>query len=265
MSKEKLLKLLLEGKSTREIAEILNVGRSTVGYWINKYELNEYMIHHARKKAYRFEKIDDRCKAYALGFIIADSHISNNKDVEVSVEKSDKEIIDFISKVLQSEILVDNTLNKEKRRFPRVRTVRRIKDITKFTGGKLKNERHYPKVKNELERYMLQGFFDADGCMTWGTRKDRNRLWCKINFTSQLKLLEGVQQMLYKQLGISSSIRPKKGADCYIIEFSNKDDILKFINYIYPKDTDFIVLQRKYLKANALRLELEEFGETTNK
>ena len=129
----------------------------------------------------------------------------------------------------------------------------------------MKEERHYPKVKNEFERYLLQGFFEADGCITWGKRKDRNRIWHKVSFTSQLKLLEGVQQMLYKNIGISSVIRPKKNEGCYVIEFSNKEDVLKFINYIYPKDTDFIILQRKYLKANALRLELEEFGGNTNK
>ena len=71
--------------------------------------------------------------------------------------------------------------------------------------------------------------------------------------------------MLYNNIGISSTIRPKSNEDCYIIEFSNKEDVLKFINYIYPKDDDFIILQRKYLKANVLRLELEEFGGSTKK
>ena len=265
MSKDELLKLLLEGKSTREISEILNCGKTTVSYWINKYELNEFMKHHPRKNAYNFEKIDNRQKAYTLGFILADANIDKKNKVEISVEKNDMEVIEFISNVIQSEINVDNTFNKEKRRFPRVRTSRAIKDILKFSGGRLKEERHYPKVKNEFERYLLQGFFEADGCITWGRRKDRNRIWQKISFTSQLKLLEGVQQMLYKNLGISSVIRPKKNEKCYVIEFANKEDVLKFINYIYPKDTDFIILQRKYLKANALRLELEEFGGNTNK
>ena len=112
---------------------------------------------------------------------------------------------------------------------------------------------------------MLLGFFDADGSISYGIRKDRNRFWQQVRFTSQLKLLEGIQQMLYKNIGISSIIRPKKGEDCYVISFGSKEDVLKFINYIYPKDDDFIILQRKYLKANAVRLELEEFGGNTKK
>lgn len=265
MSRDELLKLLLEGKSTREIAKELNVGKSTVGYWINKYNLNEYLKYKKHESNYNFNKIDSKEKAYALGFIIADSDITPKNIVEISVEKRDVEILNFISNVIQSNISIDNTFNKEKRRFPRARTSRKINDILKFTGGRLKKERHYPRVRKDLERYLLLGFFEADGCITWGKRKDRDRLWHKVAFTSQLHLLEGIQQMLYNNIGISSTIRPKSNEDCYIIEFSNKEDVLKFINYIYPKDDEFIILQRKYLKANALRLELEEFGGNTKK
>ena len=265
MSRDELLKLLLEGKSTRKIAEELNVGKSTVGYWINKYNLNEYLKYKKHENNYSFNKIDSKEKAYTLGFILADSNITPKNIVEISVEKRDAEILNFISNVIQSNISIDNTFNKEKRRFPRARTSRKINDILKFTGGRLKKERHYPRVRKDLERYLLLGFFEADGCITWGIRKDRNRLWHKVTFTSQLHLLEGIQKMLYNNIGISSIIRPKSNEDCYIIEFSNKEDILKFINYIYPKDDSFIILQRKYLKANALRLELEEFGGNTNK
>ena len=37
MSRDELLKLLLEGKSTRTIAKELGIGKSTVSYWIKKY------------------------------------------------------------------------------------------------------------------------------------------------------------------------------------------------------------------------------------
>ena len=74
-----------------------------------------------------------------------------------------------------------------------------------------------------------------------------------------VKILTGVQQFLLKKLSISTIVRPKKNENCYVIEFANKKDVIKFLDYIYSDN--FIVLQRKYLKANALRLELEENGE----
>ena len=83
-------------------------------------------------------------------------------------------------------------------------------------------------------------------------------------FTSSYSLLYGVQQHLLK-IGITTTLRPKSNENCFVLEFSNKVDVLKFLDYIYPKNSEFIVLQRKYLKNRALRLELEENGEGPEK
>lgn len=211
---------------------------------------------------YTFNKIDSPSKAYILGFILADSSIDNKNNVEISVALNDKEVVDYISNVIGSNVNVSNKMNKKKRIFPKARTVKRIKDITKFTGGYKKTERHYPRIKKELEPYLLLGFFDGDGCISYGYRKDRKRLWHKISFTSSYSLLQGVQQYLFK-LGITTKLKPKSKSNCYVLEFANKKDILKFLDYIYMDN--FVVLRRKYLKNCALRLELEEIGETTRK
>ena len=109
---------------------------------------------------------------------------------------------------------------------------------------------------------MIRGIFDADGCITWGYRKDRNRIWHKVSFTSSLGILTSVQKVLYK-IGISTIVRPKANEDCYVLEFTNKKDILKFYNYLYADDS-FIPLKRKFDNYNALRLELGELSENTN-
>ena len=66
--------------------------------------------------------------------------------------------------------------------------------------------------------------------------------------------------MLAKNLGISSSIRPKGKEKCFTLSICSRDDVLNFLSFIYPNDS-FIILKRKYLKYCALRLELEENGE----
>lgn len=249
----------IHGYSNRELEEIFHLGKSTISYHQKKYGLDK-LTKYRKKPVFSFDKIDTPEKAYALGFILADGAIDLKNNVEIAIALQDKEVLDYISNIINSSVFVDNTYNKKQRRFPRARTNKRIKDITKFTGGRAKNERHYPRVRRDLERYLLLGFFDADGCITWGRRKDRNRIWHKVSFTSSYSLLYGVQQHLLR-LGITTTLRAKSNEDCYVLEFANRNDIIRFMNYIYPENDRQIILQRKYLKYSALRLELEENGE----
>lgn len=260
MDKNFLEECLNKGMSTRDIEKICNKKRSTISYWIKKYNLID-CSHYQKYDNYKFEKIDTKEKAYILGFILADASITNT-NTEVSVAIKDKNVVEFMSNIISANVHYDNTFNKKTRRFPRARLIKKIIDITKFTGGYAKKERHYPRVRDDLERYLIQGLFDADGCVTWGIRKDKNRIWQKVSFTSQLKILEGVQKYLINKLNISTTIRPKASEDCFVLEFSNLNDVIKFCEHIYPNE-EFIILNRKYLKYKALRLELEENGEGT--
>lgn len=258
MDKNFLKKCLEQGMSTRDIEKICDKKRSTISYWIKKHGLDE-KSYYKKTPNYSFGKIDTPEKAYVLGFILADAAINYN-NTEISVELIDKEVVDFISSIVDGNVHCDYTYDKKARRFPRARLTKKITDILKYTGGKLKKDRHFPRIREDLERYMVLGLFDSDGCLTWGRRKDKNRIWQKITFSSQLKILEGLQQYLNKKLNISTIVRPKKNEDCFVLEFANKNDVLKFCQHIYP-DENFIILERKYLKYDALRLELEENGE----
>lgn len=259
ISKDELQKYLEDGLSTRKIAEITGYGKTMIGYLVDKYDLTDY-LKFKKLPNYKINKIDSKEKAYLLGFVACDGSINENGSVEVSVCKADKEVVEFLGKIVGSKVIIDDTFNKKQRRFPRARIIKKITDIQTFVGGCKKSDRHFPIANSELERYVLLGAFDADGCLTWGRRKDKNRLWYKISFTSSLKIVTGIQQFLLKRLDISTAIHPKTGeSDCFVVEFSNKNDVLKFLDYIYQDN--FIVLKRKYLKSNALRLELGENGE----
>ena len=258
ITKEKLLECIQKGMTHREIAQVIGCKKANIGYFIEKFGLREIQAK-PKKPNYYFNRIDSIEKAYIIGFIACDSAINQKHQVEINVEKSDKEIVDFIAKELKCNLNIDNTFDRKTRRFPRVRLNKKIPDVLKFIGGNLKTNRHLPIVRKELNRYLLLGAFDADGCITWGRRKDKNRIWHKISFTTSLGIATCIQQILIKELNISTIVRPKSKENCFVIEFANRKDILKFLDYIYCDD--FIVLKRKYLKAKALRLELEENGE----
>lgn len=260
ISKELLENFLKEGKTTREIGLILGVANTTISRYIRNYNLNN-LYSKPKYLPYHLTKIDSKELAYMLGFIIADSSI-NNEIVEISIAINDSELMDLFSSLLGIKSFEDLTLIKEKRRFPRIRLVRKIVGINKFIGGNKKKDRNVPIIQKDLEVYLIRGIFDADGCITWGYRKDRNRIWHKVSFTSSLGILTSVQKVLYK-IGISTIVRPKANEDCYVLEFANKKDILKFYNYLYADDS-FIPLKRKFDNYNALRLELGELSENTN-
>ena len=250
--------LISHGLSSRDSEKITGISSSTISLVNKNYGLNK-AFNKNKLDNYRFNKIDTKEKAYALGFILADAGIDDKLNVDLKVSIGDKEAIEFISKEINSRVFDNSNIDRKRRQFPHSRTSKRIKDITKFTGGKLKKDRHYPRISKDLEPYLLQGFFDGDGCITWGHRKDRDRLWHKVCFTSSLSILIGLQQYLYKQ-DIVTTVRPKSNENCFVLEFANKKDILKFYNLVY-QDKDFIILKRKYIKYSALRLELEENGE----
>jgi len=221
--------------------------------------MEEYIASNG-KKCLILNKINSKELAYVIGFICADASIDNIYRVEISTSIKDKSIIEFISKIINSNISIDETYIKEKKRFPRCRTSKKIKDILKFIGNKKKEFRNIPIISNELVKYLVLGFFDGDGCITWGRRKDRNRIWQNVSFTSSYFLLESIQKILLK-IGISSSIKPKGTEKCFVLKISSKKDVLKFCEWVYS-DESFIILKRKFDVFRALRLELGEFGET---
>lgn len=259
MDKQILINLLERGLTNRQIAEELGKSKSTVNYWIHKYELVEKQKFH-KLSNYTIGKINSKEKAYILGFLLADAYIKEEQ-VDVSIALADREVLDFIAKQLDARVRTNNTLDKSKRIFPHVRMSKKINGIKTLIGDSdLKEGRNFPRVSKEFRRYLLLGFFDGDGSLSWGERKDRNRIWQKISFTSSLSLLTGVQKLLMEEIEISSIVRPKSGENCFVLEFANKENVLKFLDYIYP-NSDFIILQRKYLTSCALRLKLGEFGE----
>lgn len=260
MKKEKLKRYLSQGMTNREIArqDDVNIKKSTVQYWINKHNLNDIMKYQKPKyNSDYFNEVDTKEKAYILGFLLGDSQIGEN-NISFKIAIDDKEILEFISNEIGGNVYDHHKLNKRKRIFPhsrlRIGDKNIYKDVRKYIGGRLKKERHTPIVSPRLRRFLLRGFFDADGSIMFGERKDRNRLWQKVSFTSPIKILTGIQKILLEK-DIATKIRPKSGEDTFVLEFSDRNRIKKFIDYIYPNE-DFITLQRKYNKAKALRLKL---------
>jgi hypothetical protein len=208
-----------------------------------------------------FNKIDTPDKAYIIGYMLSVGCICS-ANIRLSSPLAYREILEYISRVIGGDKCKVLTVSIGDKRFLgamyETNNKNIITDVNKHSGKS--GDRHLPIVKKELKRYLLLGFFDGKGYIDWGKRKDRNKVWQKISLISRYRLLEGVQNILIDEVNASSKIRPKGKGKQFILEISNKEDVLKFLDYIYPNDL-FIISHRKYKKANALRLELGEFRE----
>lgn len=258
LEKQFLVDCLNNGMSTRDISAVTGISKSNIGYLINKYNIG-YLNCHNKPEPYRFNIIDTPAKAYALGFLLCDSSISDIGYVNLCTCIKNSQPTQFIAWLTGGHCDYTYNYNKEKRIFPKCKFNRRIVDIIKFIGGPKKDQRHFPRVKQHLERYLMLGVFDADGCITWGRRKDRNRLWHKISIKSSFNILYGIQQFLYNKLNISTKIYPVKNENCFVLEFSDRERVIYFLDWLYQDPRD-VILYSKYQKYRALRLELEENG-----
>ena len=242
MKKEKLKDYLIKGITFREIAKLEKISHQTVDYYVKKFDLREFVINQ-KPVTYNLNKIDSAEKAYMLGFIAGDATFSESNILDISVKYDDREILEFISEILECDIQDNLKIDKIKRIFPNSRIRCKIPDILTFITERLKKGRNLPITSKKFEPYLLQGFFDAEGCITWGYRADRSRLWQKVNFTSSFSLLTSLQTILLSY-GISTAIKPKVGEDCFIIEFSNELDVFTFLK-ILPKNNYYLKRKRK--------------------
>ena len=99
---EKVLKLIKEGKSPSEVRRLLNCPRTSIASVLKTYnvpiEKRNYL--HKKCKEDYFDIIDTDEKAYILGFFIADGTIDSfTNRMGISIQSSDKEVLDLIKKV----------------------------------------------------------------------------------------------------------------------------------------------------------------------
>lgn len=253
----RLKELLSQGYSIENIGKIMGYSPNTIQNNISKNNLGgkykkDVDLNKGIDKTF-LNKIDTPEKAYIIGFLLGDGHITEDlRRVYLGLQIKDKEILESIRDYIpfECDIKDDLTLNKKQRRFPNselsILSPSFTKDLHQKFGGRLKPERHTPIVSKYLEPYLISGFFDADGGISFGRRKDRDRFWSYARFTGSYKTLVGIQKILDKN-EISSSLRPKSKEKCYVLEVSSFDNVMKFYKYL-PQDS--IRLQRKVDKFN---------------
>lgn len=234
-------------------------------------KIKEYNVQGKKFRMQIFNKVDTHEQAYLIGYLLGDGGFNDSthkRRARLFVSSADEYIIKGFQEQfcpdtpISSRIPVNNT-RKEIKSFIysyRLQFPSKFHDtFKKFGVLSVKTERTYHNIKKDFMGSMLLGLFDADGSLSWGRRKDRNRLWCNYLITHpNLKMLEKLQEFLADELNVTTQIRPKGKENCYILRTSNRDNVVKIIDFMYAnkpkvynltkqrKSSEFITEYKKY-------------------
>lgn len=255
---QQILDLYNQGKTGKEIQLILGFKNHQPVYnFLKKYGLPNNP--HVAKRIYilnedYFNIIDSEDKAYILGFICADGHVSDNS-LEFDISQQDRELLEIIKEKLNSTGQIKDYLSNN----PYQRSNRKLlgKSKIKFNSIKLVNTlrnmglqsnktyslnssilRYIPK---NLIRHFLRGYFDGDGNVIYG-KKYSSGIKYNINICGNQEFLLNTFQKYFPSP--NKLYYDPKSTQCYIWKLSSKSNVENFLEFLYKDCT--IYLKRKY-------------------
>tara|TARA_Y100000310_G_C20699497_1_gene828391 strand:+ start:5021 stop:5998 length:978 start_codon:yes stop_codon:yes gene_type:complete len=208
-----------------------------------------------------FCKIDEERKAYWFGFLYADGNISkkNRKQKNVTLELSikDKEHVEKFANIFDSNCKIyshnkNNVIYKSCKCLitsPQLWQDLYDKELVPVKTYK-NNDEMFNFIPNDLLKHFIRGFFDGDG----GIMFNKKTNGVSFHMVGTLKILQKIQSILCKELGISSTnIFPRKEVsnNIYVLAWAGIHQISLIGDYIY-KDAS-IWLERKKEKIDKIK------------
>lgn len=253
---KKLIQLVNEKKSGRQIAEELNVNYTTVHRWLRKLGLNLPNFHNELKFDNTvFDVIDTEEKAYWLGFMYADGYVSNNgKTVELSLKGDDVEHLRKFALFLHHKdgVYLGNAKCGNKY-FTRCRLTLTNSHFNEalVKAGCVPNKSlilTFPDTSiftsKDLIIPFIRGYVDGDGSI-YATPNNK----VAFSITGTLEFLDGITSQFPNQFSGCYHKRHSDSNTYFIANTCNK--ATEFGKALYDNAT--IYLQRKYEKFNELR------------
>lgn len=243
------------GIPSTEISKKYKCSLENVNQFARRHNiLNRYQYRHRRySDPYFFNCIDTPNKAYILGFIAADGHVSD-KEIKISLSSVDEEILHKIRNIVGFKNTVKNTLNHN--------TLKPISSVSFGTSEMIRSLRRLgfcknkttdfsiPNIDDNLLIYFYRGFVDGDGSFSKYTSND--------GYTRYSFSICGTESALndfkvfFSKFGIKFSKNLYKRFDtencCYALSASGKNNVLKLLDILYEDVSDSIYLNRKYNK-----------------
>lgn len=204
-----------------------------------------------------FENIDSPIKAYWLGFIVADGHVTKN-NYKVSLVSKDKEVIEKFKLAIASEHPITHRANFDKRTnktyyswMIQITSKHFVSHLISQGVTHAKSSHcKFPVMNENLYTHFIRGLFDGDGCICFLKSGKR-----RISLIATDSILNFIQDYLIKKFNFSltkwSCISFNKKAKNSKLHIHNRQDQDAFLKFIYEPSTEDIRLSRKYLSSKS--------------
>lgn len=231
------------GVSAREAGRVFEIGKDRITTYLKENGLLRKKKDLTYDETF-FDVIDTEQKAYWLGFLFADGHVSKERNMlEITIKGEDKGHLEKFKRDISFKGDVtdkDVTLNGKIYPAARIALYGQIKESLMSSGYTLeKRLRVYPNIPIELDRYFIRGYFDGDGSIY----KARGN--AAITIIGYESFLTTIQDKLIGHCGLTKVklYNQKKTVREYKKE---RSQALKILHFLYDKST--VYLDRKYNK-----------------
>lgn len=236
-----------------------------------------------------FDEINTPEKAYFLGLFYADGcnhEHPTTGEISISLQIEDRCVIDKLKKEMKS----DYPLLIKKDPNPKHKDQIRFYVYGKYIAESLEKQGcikrktknlFWPtewQVSEELISHFMRGYFDGDGCIWNGKRK---KMWVndskhkngrrerivhnvKFNITGYISFISAYQQYLIDNLGFKQTKlnSHRISSDICTMEYSGRQNIKKFYDFIYKDATVFLPRKKKKFEEIICALNEKSLSET---
>lgn len=232
-----------DGISSNQIANFYKCDLSTILRQLKRW--NVYIRKERYNALYRvntnyFKEIDSEDKAYFLGLIISDGHISKNNIISLCMK--DRDIIEKFKECIQSEHPIK--LNKDNNPVIYIHSKEIADDLRNI--GLNNRKSYYLDIKKVLsfipkafEKDFVRGLFDGDGSIKIYNYNYLNKPQYHFGYTGLLNIVEYIKTFFNIERKIV-----KESDITYTTITRDKNKIIECYNKMYDKATIF--LNRKY-------------------
>ena len=249
-----IYKLYTEGKTCREIFNKYN-------YKYNCEEAIQRIIQKAglsRGKYSKpvilnhdyFESIDNQRKAYWIGMLLADGCVmdypNRSKKIKLELKVQDKYIIEEFAKDIETDLLVRSyKYSKKHNSTLTVSSNKMAQDLSKFgiVERKTFKTNSVPIIRKDLMRHLIRGYFDGDGCITLGKRKDQYIHRATAYFCGTEEFLNELNCFLNREVGLEIKElidMNKYGSNIFNLRYIRNAEIINLYEYLYHESEIFL-------------------------